>query len=551
MHMGRKQPPSGLPAEGDLFAGRYRIRSPIGQGGMGSVLLAEDERLGNKLRALKFTDSRFDADSPEEERFIAEARILSQLQHPHLPQIVDYYGTSDRAPACIVMDYIAGESLATRWLHQGLRLPFEEVLGYMVQLCDVLRYLHAQRPPVVFRDLKPANVMIDHRGRAILVDFGIARRYRAEAATDTTKLGTPGFAAPEQLRGSQSDERTDLYGLGALVYYLLSGGELASHGYRPDACNKDVPRRFRDLLAQLLAVRPSHRPASAQRLLEELRGYLPASSSIKKDIFRREELRPSLRQAPESGSKIAAVVSAYPGAGATFVAMSLSSRLTALSAPHSVVECPGGDPEMFSWLDGERRMPARSAFCDPSGVLPIAPSWRQGRAAYYPLNPEDGSRRPPEPAFADWLRRLDGRIVLLDVSSRWENPAVEEWVAANADCFLFVADSLPLRWSERRQRALLRIREHARMRGADSVWIANRDLRFGSRNEWIGMLPEPPLFSVPDVPYPDVVRSLWKGEHPPLENGTIVAIDRFLERLWEDRPTGGRRASRISKGWHR
>ncbi|THF74579.1 serine/threonine-protein kinase [Cohnella fermenti] len=542
MEIRQERPFAGLPAAGELFAERYRVRMPIGRGGMGSVLLAEDERLGGKLRALKFVGPLPGEESPAEERFLAEARLLSRLQHPNLPQIVDYYRPDGGLPACIVMDYIAGESLQQRWLNQGLRLPFAEIVHYLIELCDVLRYLHAQRPPIVFRDLKPANVMIDRQGRAILVDFGIARTYRESAASDTMRLGTPGFASPEQLRGLQSDERTDLYGLGALAYYLLSGGELASRGYRPDACREDVPRRFRDLLSRLLAPLPTDRPGSAQLLYRELQGLAAGSGGAggtmreeKRGAAEGGEAKPA-RAGRGGGPELVAVVSAYPGAGATYVALALSARLTALGAPHSVAECPGGEPELFAWLDGERRKPPRCAYCDPAGMLPAAPAWKRGRAACYPLDPEDGSRRPPEAAFAAWLRRLDGRIVLLDVSSRWEHPAVEDWVARHADRILFVADSLPLRWSGRRQQAALRLMEAARSRGAETGWLANRDYPFAGRDEWLGMLPEAPLLSIPLVPYAEAASRLWSGELPSIGGAAEAACDRLLERLWENRP---------------
>ncbi|RUS46833.1 serine/threonine-protein kinase [Cohnella sp. AR92] len=549
--MGPKQSIDGLPKTGELFAGRYRMRAKIGQGGMGSVLLAEDERLGGKLRALKFTSNPREEEERGDEGFIAEATLLSQLQHPNLPQIVDYYGPAGTTPPCIVMDYIAGESLASRWLHHGMRLPYREILNAMLQLCDALRYLHAQRPPVVFRDLKPANVMIDHQGRAILVDFGIARRYRPEASADTMRLGTPGFAAPEQLLGEQSDERTDLYGLGALVYYLLSGGELASHGYRAEACYPDVPRRFRDLLGRLLAAKPSDRPGSAQALYDELERHSSAPDSEAAMNRRAARGRESSGRAVGPGTRIIAVLSAYPGAGATYFSLLLSWRLAALGAPHSLVECPGGEPELFSWLDGERRMPSRSVFCDPSGMLPIAPAWKRGTARYYPLHPEDGSRRQPEGAFEGWLRSLEGRLVVLDVSSRWEHPAVEDWVARHADRLLFVADSLPLKWSARRQKALLRIRQLAGSRGADTAWIANRDIRFRYREEWLRMLPEAPLLAIPDAPYSDVSPMLWNGEFPAADARIAALIDSFANHLWEDRPMPEWRFAPPSKGWHR
>lgn len=528
---------------GSVLAGRYRIIGAIGRGGMGSVHLAEDARLGGKLRAIKLTKPL-----PEErEAFIAEARLLGRLQHPHLPQIVDYFPPDRSGVACIVMDYVAGETLGERWAQMGGHIPYPTLLRYMLQLCDVLRYLHAQDPPVVFRDLKPGNVLIDARDRAILVDFGIARLYRAGADSDTLRLGTPGFAAPEQLKGEQSDARTDLYGLGAVVYYLLSGGSFA-YGRNPRAkLDRLVPPRFADLLERLLAERPEDRPASADELFREL-------EALAAEIG--EEAEPQAGfgsgfgdtggtmgggsgsgRGPGWGAQVYAFVSAYPGAGASFVASALSARLAGLEAPHALVECPGGEPELYYALDGDRNRPARAAYADPAGELPSAPSWKKGTAAYYPLDPGSAGMRPPEKAFASWLRRLGPAIVLLDVSSRWETPGVAEWVGAYADRLYVVADCLPAKWNSRRQRAVSRMEEAARRRGAGFGWIANRDHDFPRREDWLSTFPAKPLLAMPAVPLDEVARSLWRGEPVRPDKRMSERMDRFIRKEWvEKRP---------------
>ncbi|WP_051317998.1 serine/threonine protein kinase [Cohnella thermotolerans] len=517
---------------GCLLAGRYRIVGPIGQGGMGSVHLAEDVRLAGKLRAVKLTKAL-----PEErEAFIAEARLLSRLEHPHLPQIVDYFPPDRNGTACIVMEYVAGESLGARWLQAGGRMPFSRWLKYMLDLCDVLRYLHAQEPPVVFRDLKPANVLIDASDRAILVDFGIARLYRKDASADTLRLGTPGFAAPEQLRGEQSDARTDLYGLGALAYYLLTGGSFAYRRSGRAKLDRDVPPLFEELLERLLSDRPEHRPSGAAELYEELRAL--ADSERGRPLAGDRDRLPQpygpddAGRPTAGGATIAAFVSAYPGAGATFVALALSARLAELEVPHALVECPGGEAELYSVLDGERNMPPRSVFADPSGVRPSSPAWRSGTAAYYPLNPEAAPLRAPENTFADWLARLGPSLVLLDVSSGWETPGVAEWVGRNAGAIYFVADCLPSRWNGRRQRASVRMEEEARRRGADAGWIANRDHDFPARADWLALFPRQPQLEVPDIPIGEVSRMLWKGGPFAFGERLAAKLDRFIRREW-------------------
>lgn len=482
-----------------LFAERYRIVSQIGRGGMGSVYLAEDRRLDGKLRALKFTRPL-----PEErEWFIAEARMLARLEHPNLPRIVDYFPADAGSEACIVMDYIAGETLEAILAGHGSGLPFPTVLGWMEQLGSVLRYLHAQEPPVVFRDLKPANVIVDGRGRAVLVDFGIARHYRPEAASDTLRLGTPWFAAPEQLRGGQSDFRTDLYGLGALAYHLLTGGDYAIRRLPADRMRllrAAVPPLFAEWLERLLADDPRERPESAAQVLKELKSFaLDAETG-------------NLSARARDGVAVCAIVSAYPGAGATTAALDLSARLSELGASHALVECPGGDPELFPRLDGGRRMPGRAAFADPAGERPVRPAWREGTAHYFPLHPRQTSEARPEEAFAHWLRKLGTPIVLVDVSSRWDFAGASDWLVRTADSILLVADCMPAKWSERRQQACANLQAAASERGVFAAWIANRDHSFPARKEWLGLFPKRPSVFLPQLPAESVVRAIWDGE---------------------------------------
>jgi len=490
-------------APGQLVQGRYRIVGPLGKGGMGHVHLAEDLRVGGKLRAVKVTRPL-----PEErDAFIEEARLLSGLQHPHLPQITDYFPPDENGEACIVMDYIAGDTLAERFRRYGGRLPFAAVVRYLTQLCGVLSYLHAQRPPIVFRDLKPANVLIDAQDRAVLVDFGVARRFREGAAADTLQLGTPGFAAPEQLRGAQSDARTDLYGLGALAYYLLSGGRLAFGPFAPpeSALQDDVPPGFARLLSRLLAESPRDRPPSAAEVYRELRAWAGETDGDGPAAGGPE------RPEGEPAAAVVAFVSAYPGAGATFAALMASASLRRRGRPHALVECPGGEPELYGLLDGGRRMPSRAVFADPSGCGEIRPAWRDGAAAYYPLAPEGPAPHEPDEAFAAWLRRLGTPLVLLDVSSRWERSEDVRRLLARVSRVLLVADCFPAKWSFGRQAAAQSLAERLERANVPAAWIANRDQPFSGRAEWLSLFPRKPAVLLPQLPVAAQLERLWSG----------------------------------------
>ena len=206
---------------GSLLNGTYKILSEIGHGGMSVVYLALNER-ANKTWAVKEVRKDGSADSEIlSQGLVAETEMLKRLNHPNLPSIVDVVDTADSF--IIVMDYIEGRSLQSVLNHSGPQDP-ELVLKWAKQICDVLQYLHSQNPPIIYRDMKPANVMLKPSGDITVIDFGTAREYKQHAKGDTTWLGTRGYAAPEQFGGQgETDARTDIYTLGATLYHLLTG----------------------------------------------------------------------------------------------------------------------------------------------------------------------------------------------------------------------------------------------------------------------------------------------------------------------------------------
>ncbi len=211
---------------GTLLQNRYRILQQIGGGGMGTVYLAEDTRLPRRRCAVKEMSP---ANVPQQDlawamlAFQQEAQMLACLRHPGLTTVTDFFSEGNNW--YLVMEYVEGETLENRLERaSGLRLPVQETLNIMHQLCDVLEYLHNQIPPVIFRDLKPGNVMLTPRGEVKLIDFGIARFFKPSQTRDTVNLGTPGYAAPEQYGGLwQSDPRSDVYSLGVLLHQMLTG----------------------------------------------------------------------------------------------------------------------------------------------------------------------------------------------------------------------------------------------------------------------------------------------------------------------------------------
>ena len=195
---------------GDVIDGKYEILRELGRGGMSIVYLAMDKRL-NKQWAIK----EFRKDKDDENRRVAlesllkEANIMKKLDHPTLPRIVDIIDQD--STIYIVMDYIEGESLNKVLDAYGAQ-PQDAVIEWAKQLSEVLDYLHTRKPPVIYRDMKPANIMLKPDGTIRLIDFGIAREYKEGSTGDTEIIGTRGYAAPEQFgEKGQTDARTDIY----------------------------------------------------------------------------------------------------------------------------------------------------------------------------------------------------------------------------------------------------------------------------------------------------------------------------------------------------
>ena len=215
---------------GSLVDNKYKILSEVGHGGMSVVYLAINER-ANKTWAVKEIrkDGVCDFEAVKQ-GLIVETDMLKRLSHDHLPSIIDVIDIQDSF--LIVMDYVEGKSLQSVLKHSGAQ-PQDQVIKWGIQLCDVLGYLHSRTPAIIYRDMKPANVMLKPNGDITLIDFGTAREFKNRAMVeDTTCLGTRGYAAPEQFGGrGQTDARTDIYCLGATLYHLLTGHSPAEPPY--------------------------------------------------------------------------------------------------------------------------------------------------------------------------------------------------------------------------------------------------------------------------------------------------------------------------------
>src|SRR5438094_1817530 len=207
-------------SEGITLQGRYRIVRQLGQGGMGAVYEAVDERLDTVV-ALKET---FFVEEKLRKQFEREARLLARLHHQALPRVSDHFNEGDGQ--FLVMQYIAGQDLAKMLSARNAPFPQDEVARWADQLCDALDYLHTQDPQIIHRDIKPQNLKLTARGQVVLLDFGLAKGFAGQMSVVTTSASifgyTPNYAPLEQVQGLGTDARSDLYSLSATLYHLLT-----------------------------------------------------------------------------------------------------------------------------------------------------------------------------------------------------------------------------------------------------------------------------------------------------------------------------------------
>jgi serine/threonine-protein kinase len=277
---------------GVILRERYKIRRIIGQGGMGSIYLAEDIRLEGRQCALK--EVQHESSMPEDmldqarEQFLREAQILARLDHPNLPKVSDFFTEENRE--YLVMDFVPGEDLRTLMLEARRKKTFlseKDVLGWSAQLADALNYMHRQDPPILHRDIKPSNLKLTPSGLIKLVDFGLVKLLASEEMTITILQGrgTALYTPLEQYGGDtgHTDVRSDIYAFGATLYHLLTNKSPVEARERflhpeslipPRQINPEVSFRTERAILWALNLHPDERPQNVEEFQQALVGNL-------------------------------------------------------------------------------------------------------------------------------------------------------------------------------------------------------------------------------------------------------------------------------------
>ncbi|MEN4041641.1 MAG: serine/threonine-protein kinase [Anaerolineaceae bacterium] len=278
---------------GEVLRGRYKINRIIGQGGMGSIYLANDLRLEGRTCALKEVehDRSLSTNLLREarEQFLREATVLARLDHPNLPKVSDFFSIGNRD--YLVMDYVPGKDLRTIMLearHANRFIPESEILGWAVQLADAISYLHKQSPPILHRDIKPSNMKITPSGLLKLVDFGLVKVLAPGELTITILQGqgTALYTPLEQYGGDSghTDIRSDIFAFGSTLYHLLTNEPPADARERflnqealtpPRQINPEISPRTERAILWAMNLHPDDRPNTIEELLETLIGDRP------------------------------------------------------------------------------------------------------------------------------------------------------------------------------------------------------------------------------------------------------------------------------------
>ncbi len=270
---------------GSILRDRYVVEDLLGQGGFGAVYLVRDLRVKGNLYALKEV---IDPDKKDRKRFIFESELLKRLDHPAFPRVYRVFEDEERHRAYMLMDYIEGQNLEKlRQQQPEKRFSLPQVLTLLAPIMDAVTYLHGQNPPILHRDIKPSNIIVPDSGEeTVLVDFGIAKEFDKDSTTTAVRSCSPGYAAPEQYSRGTSI-RTDIYGLGATLYVLLTGKVPIDALYRmtligsgqadplepPSKFVPRIPKHIEQAVIRALSINSNDRFASIEEMWQALNAH--------------------------------------------------------------------------------------------------------------------------------------------------------------------------------------------------------------------------------------------------------------------------------------
>lgn len=253
---------------GYILDKKYEVIKTLGQGGMSTVYLCKNIRLGN-LWAIKEVSKELKGQMD----FLAEPNILKNLSHPGIPRVVDIFYEQDNL--YMVEDYIEGETLES-YINRNRPIDNQEICRIVISISDIIAYLHSFDPPIIYRDLKPSNIMITSSGKIVLIDFGISRVYKRDGNKDTIYMGSKGYAAPEQYGSEQTCKKTDIYGLGAVMYFIIKGKAPSTlfEALKDESYDEKVDDRLKAVIQKAMQIDKDTRYISIKELQSDISNFL-------------------------------------------------------------------------------------------------------------------------------------------------------------------------------------------------------------------------------------------------------------------------------------
>lgn len=526
---------------GVVIHGRYEIVHKVADGGMGELYYARDLKLSGMPRALKILKPMFSSD--RQQLLKQEAYLLTRLQHRCLPSIYDFEAEdSEGSRSIIIMEWIDGMHLGELLKLQAniMTLPF--ICYIATEILSALTYLHAQQPRIIHRDLKPANIMICTDGTIKLIDFGISKLL-GEREEVTQQFGTRGYAAPEQLLGQKTDERSDIYSFGAVllamlgldpVFYLADRNMERELSKKMSALTKELVMLIGDCVQQ----KPQHRPQSAgsvssmlQQIAKKygwddykqsmtqlavlLQGRKTANLCIEAG---REKMKSAERNGQRglgkhAGRKIA-LIGAHVGAGTTMLSLALAHCFSRENIHLAYIEHRSGAVE-----------PASTYTLDAMPQFHDEQRWEQYGSVHYCFAEQmNGKRQESSLQRTHEIAALQAfqRNVLVDYSSHWQEQHIDA-IVQQADWLIIVSSPWLVRYScemSKLQRLLIRAAEQQ----MPIIWISNRDQPFRDRSKWLELSAELTHLKVPELPAKIVLKELWN-------NGNILPQSPIVKKI--------------------
>ncbi|MCR8656843.1 serine/threonine protein kinase [Paenibacillus endoradicis] len=514
---------------GTVIAERYVVVDYVTEGGMGQLYKVRDLRLEGVVRAMKVLKQELINDTasvtisnPRD----SEAKLLTLLHHQGLPTIYDHFQANEYHDEIIVMEWIEGQHLERFCLEQKMALSLDLLLSMSIQLIEAIQYLHEQKPPIIHRDIKPSNVMVSSIGQIKLIDFGISKLHRSGSFHQTMAFGTPGFAAPEQMKGLPTDERSDLYSYGCILYYLCTGGKQIANQYDLQQIEytikremSHIPKAIRHLVLQCLQPNPQYRIFQASEVRAQLLQLVPVASSYtsEKLLFKTKRI------------KTIGVFSLNSQAGATTIAL-LMAQHYGLNNRVKYVEYCGYSTCLESIPVFQKVM------LESNGVLDEVEQYYKvvtiDHIEHYVFRSRVANSISQAEMTFEKIINADSSVdyQFIDYSSGWSAEQMNH-ISDRLDFVILVSDPTIIMSNERNFRNIQHLLITLEDFNIPYTWINNKDTNFSGRKSWNALNNGREIYSISLLSAQDMYSAMWSQRWLTNKSGAINKLRKKLMPL--------------------